>query len=90
MIVPSEPFFVNPPASSMARDAAIPSDSPMLTPSNAWRILELRTGINIGRSTFYRWIQCGRVFSLKMGGKIVVPWGELEHVIRQCRNGERL
>ena len=61
----------------------------MLTPSNAWRILELRTGMNIGRSTFYRWIQSGRVFSVKLGGKIGVPWAALDQVIRQCRTGER-
>lgn len=63
---------------------------PMLSPSNAWRILESRTGVNVGRSTFYRWVQSGKVFSLKVGGRIFIPWPELEHVIRQCQNGVRL
>lgn len=63
---------------------------PMLSPSNAWRILESRTGVNVGRSTFYRWVQSGKVFSLKVGGRIFIPWPELEHVIRQCQSGERL
>jgi hypothetical protein len=67
-----------------------PGKMPMLSPANAWRILESRTGVNVGRSTFYRWVSSGRVFSFRVGGRIYIPWPELEHVIRQCQNGIRL
>lgn len=69
---------------------AVPGRMPLLSPYNAWRILEGRTGINVGRSTFYRWVQSGKVFSMKMGGKIYIPWPEIENVIRQFRSGIRL
>jgi hypothetical protein len=67
-----------------------PGGIPMLTPSHAWRILEKRTGVNVGRSTFYRWVQSGRVVVLRMGNKIYVPWPELEHMIRDFRRGVRI
>jgi len=67
-----------------------PGKMPMLSPANAWRILESRTGVNVGRSTFYRWVQSGKVFSLKVGGRIFIPWPELEHVTRQFQSGVRL
>jgi hypothetical protein len=44
---------------------AVPGRMPLLSPYNAWRILQNRTGINVGRSTFYRWVQGGKVFSMK-------------------------
>jgi len=67
-----------------------PLGTPLLTPYNAWRILERRTGVNVCRSTFYRWVQCGRVFSLKIGGRIFVPWPELDEIIKQFRRGVRV
>lgn len=67
-----------------------PGGTPMLSPNNAWRILEKRTGVNVGRSTFYRWVQSGRVLALRMGNKIYVPWPELEHMIRDFRRGVRI
>ena len=89
MIVPGEPTFLNQPDAVAPFNGAITLRSPMLSPSNAWRILERRTGFNIGRSTFYRWIQMGRVFSLKLGGKVYIPWAEVENVIKECRSGRR-
>lgn len=67
-----------------------PGGTPMLSPNNAWRILEKRTGVNVGRSTFYRWVQSGRVLALRMGNKIYVPWPELEHLIKDFRRGVRI
>ena len=69
---------------------AVPGRMPLLSPYNAWRILQNRTGINVGRSTFYRWVQGGKVFSMKIGGKIYIPWPEIENVIRQFRSGIRI
>jgi hypothetical protein len=67
-----------------------PGGTPMLSTYQAWRILEKRTGVNVGRSTFYRWAQSGRVFTLRMGNKILVPWPELEHLIKDFRRGVRI
>lgn len=67
-----------------------PTGMPMLSPYNAWRIVVKRTGINCGRSTFYRWVSSGKVFSFRLGTRIHIPWAEVERVIRQCRGGERL
>jgi Helix-turn-helix domain len=89
MTVPGQPPFFNQPGRGAQFDGAIPPNSPMLSPTNAWRILVRRTGFDIGRSTFYRWIQSGRIFSLKLGGKIYVPWAEIERTIEQCFNGDR-
>ncbi|HEV2178002.1 MAG TPA: hypothetical protein VGW33_12515 [Terriglobia bacterium] len=63
---------------------------PMVTPSHAWRILFRRTGVECGRATFYRWITCGKVYSIRLGGRIYIPWPELESVIKKCRGGEKL
>ena len=61
---------------------------PMLSPTNAWRILRRRTGGPISRSTFYRWLDSGKVFSFRMGSRMYVPWQELQDVIGRCLNGE--
>ena len=90
MIIPGEPQYLTPSSGQGQSDSAIEPNALMLSPSNAWRILERRTRFNIGRSTFYRWIQTGKIFSLKLGGKIYIPWAELEHVVQACRAGERL
>ncbi len=62
---------------------------PMLTPSNAWRVLCRRTGASIGRSTFYRWVNSGRVYAVRMGYRFYIPWPALEDVIKRCLEGER-
>ena len=62
----------------------------MLSPENAMQILDVRLGITVGRSTFYRWIHTGRFFSIKLGGKIFVPLSEMETVVQRLSHGERL
>ena len=44
----------------------------------------------IGRSTFYRWVESGKVFCFQPAGKIAIPWSEVDRVIKVIRNGERL
>lgn len=61
---------------------------PLLSPPSAWRILRRRTGGHISRSTFYRWIDSGRVYSLRMGSRMYVPWQALQEVIGKCLSGE--
>lgn len=63
---------------------------PMLAPSAAWRILCRATGGGIGRSTFYRWVNSGKVYSIRLGFHIFIPWPALEELIKQCKAGERL
>ena len=47
---------------------------PMLTPTHAWRLLCRRTGGSISRTTFYRWINSGRVGAVRMGIPLPYPF----------------
>ncbi len=67
-----------------------PGTQPLLAPSAAWRILCRATGGGIGRSTFYRWLRTGKVYSIRLGFRIFIPWPALDDVIKQCKAGERL
>ena len=63
---------------------------PMLTPTHAWRLLCRRTGGSISRTTFYRWINSGRVGVVRMGFRFLIPLPMLEEVIQKCLDGERI
>jgi excisionase family DNA binding protein len=63
---------------------------PMLTPTHAWHLLCRRTGGSISRTTFYRWINSGRVGAVRMGFRFLVPLPMLEEVIKKCLEGERV
>lgn len=62
----------------------------MLTPHNAWRILCHRTGGRISLATFYRWVSGGKIFSVRLGVHIYIPWPALEELLRRCLRGERV
>lgn len=49
-----------------------------------------RTGIPVARSTFYRWVQEGRIITLRTVWKRYIAEAELERVIRDLLNGEGL
>ena len=70
------------------RTGEIHPHAPLLSPTNAWRILRRRTGGHISRSTFYRWLDSGKVYSLRMGSRLYVPWQALQDVIDRCLSGE--
>ena len=84
------------PSSVNALDSLPPSTAdparpaPMLVPCRAWQILCQRTGCQVCRATFYRWISTGSVYSIRLGFRIFVPITALEHAIKQCLAGERL
>jgi len=59
--------------SNSSRAGEIHTHAPMLSPPNAWRILRRRTGGHISRSTFYRWLDSGKVHSFRMGSRMYVP-----------------
>ena len=63
---------------------------PMLTPTHAWHLLCRRTGGSISRTTFYRWINSGRVGAVRVGFRFLVPLPMLEEVIKKCLDGERI
>jgi len=68
----------------------VPPGSPtMLSPSNAWRILCRRTGGGISRATFYRWVNNGKIYSVRLGFRIFIPLPALGELIKQCKAGER-
>jgi excisionase family DNA binding protein len=62
----------------------------MLTPTHAWRLLCRRTGANISRTTFYRWINSGRVGVVRVGMRYLIPLPFLEEIIEKCLDGERV
>jgi hypothetical protein len=62
--------------------------APMLVPTNAWRILNARTGGSASRSTFYRWLSNGKVYSVRLGHRLYIPWPVIEKLIAQCLAGE--
>jgi hypothetical protein len=63
--------------------------TPLLTPSSAWRVLCHRTGIPVSRATVYRWLNNGRVFSFRLGQKFYVPMPIIDEIIKHCQAGER-
>jgi hypothetical protein len=63
---------------------------PMLTPTHAWHLFCRRTGGSVSRTTFYRWINSGRVGTVRMGFRFLVPLPMLEEVIQKCLDGERI
>jgi len=66
------------------------STLPMLTPMHAWRLLCRRTGGNISLTTFYRWINSGRIGVVRVGMRFLIPLPLLEEVIQKCLDGERV
>ncbi len=60
----------------------------LISPTRAWRILYLRTGGRVSRSTFYRWLDSGRVYSLRIGTRMYIPWQTLQESIDKCFQGE--
>jgi excisionase family DNA binding protein len=67
-----------------------PATPLMLTPTAAWRTLCSRTGGGIALGTFYRWIRDGRICTIRLGKKILVPAQMLDAVIDKCLRGEEL
>jgi len=63
---------------------------PMLTPLHAWRVLCRRTGGGVSLTTFYRWINTGRIGVVRVGYRFLVPLPMLEEVIKKCLDGDRL
>jgi excisionase family DNA binding protein len=70
------------------RTGEIHSHPQLLPPTAAWRILRRRTGGHISRSTFYRWLDSGKVYSIRMGTRMYIPWQALQEVIGRCLSGE--
>ena len=62
----------------------------MLTPMHAWHMLCRRTGGNISLTTFYRWINSGRIGVVRVGARYLIPLPLLEEVIEKCLDGERV
>jgi len=88
-MVPYAPRPSNP--TPLGPNSKLPSSTlPMLTPTHAWRLLCRRTGGSISRTTFYRWINSGRVGAVRVGFRYLVPLPLLEEIIQKCLDGERV
>jgi excisionase family DNA binding protein len=87
-----EPYTVRTPIPALRGQSSkqAPALLPMLTPTSAWRLLCRRTGGSISRTTFYRWINSGRVGAIRIGSRFLIPLPMLEEVIQKCLDGERL
>jgi len=71
----------------------VPKGTPspeMFSPRQAWRRLQASTGCEIAIGSFYRWIRSGRLYTVRLGGKIFVPVSALESLIENCLRGESL
>jgi len=64
--------------------------APLLTVVHAWRMLCRRTGGQVSRTTFYRWINEGRLNAVRLGYRFMIPLAEIERVIQLSLDGERL
>ena len=78
------------PAQKKQNSKQAPPALPMLTATNAWRLLCRRTGGEISRTTFYRWINSGRIGAVRVGFRFLIPLPMLEEVIQKCLDGERI
>ena len=87
-----EPHATQTPIPAQAGPSSkLPSSAlPMLTPTHAWSLFCRRTGGRISRTTFYRWINSGRVGAVRVGFRFLVPLPMLEEVIQRCLDGERI
>jgi excisionase family DNA binding protein len=56
----------------------------MLIPQTALRILCQRTGGTISRTTFYRWVESGKIPSIRLGARIFIPRTALDELIQKC------
>ena len=83
------PSSVNAPDSLPPSTADPARPAAMLVPCRAWQILCRRTGGQICRATFYRWVSTGKVYSIRLGYHIFIPAPALEELIKQCLAGER-
>jgi excisionase family DNA binding protein len=87
-----EPYTVRTPSPALGgqNSKKAPAPLPMLTAINAWRLLCRRTGGSISLTTFYRWINSGRVGAIRIGSRFLIPLPMLEEVIERCLDGERI
>jgi excisionase family DNA binding protein len=60
------------------------AERPSLPPQTALRILCQRTGGTISATTFYRWVRCGKIASIRLGSRIFIPRPAIEAFIDQC------
>lgn len=71
------------------QQAALQLDKPtVLTPNSAFRILNKLTHGSVARSTFYRWLSNGKVFSYRVGYHLYIPMSEIEAIVKQCQDGK--
>ena len=59
-----------------------PSPPAMLTPRVALLRLRAGTGCPIARETLYLWLKEGKIYAVRMGGRIYIPVEALDDFIR--------
>jgi hypothetical protein len=89
MVLPLNGINLSSAPNAPGANRVFPGGQPMLSPSNAWRILCTRTGGRISRATFYRWVSNGKVYSVRLGFRIFIPLSALEDLVKRCKAGDR-
>lgn len=62
----------------------------LLKPMNALRIYGRRTGVTPSTTSWYRWLDSGKIMAYRMNSRIMVPWEALEESIKAFYEGYRL
>ena len=76
------------PADFRPAATAAPPVPPLLKACDALEALRQRTGVLVSRKTFYRWLENGSIYSLRLGYRIYVPQPALDDFVRKCLQGE--
>lgn len=66
-----------------------PQAQPRVAPSNQLlTIPEALKALRIGKSSFYKLTAKGRIRTLRLGGRTLVPEREIDRLIREALDGE--
>ncbi len=76
-----------PPSAIPTKLRPVPAAS-LLSTYSAWRILRRRTGADISRATFYRWVSSGKLGSIRLASRIYIPVPALDGFLQNSLNGD--
>jgi len=87
--IPFPPASVHPSSPSTGSDESMRHIA-LLTPQQAWRLIIRQTGGSLSKTTFYRWLNQGKLYSMRLGWRIYIPLESVNEVVKRCLSGERL
>ncbi len=60
-----------------------------LTVRTAQLLVERELSVPFPRATLYRMLRDGRIDSIRLGNRILIPRPALQEFVQRCRDGER-